>query len=250
LVEHATENRSVGGSIPSPGTIYEYQAQMNTPIIKTPVTNTPILHGYFRSSASWRVRLALHLKHIIYEDRFVHLRNGDQLSEAHRALHPQSFVPVLEIDALRLIQSLAICDYLDETRPQSPLLIGDAAMRARIRAFAQVIACDTHPVQNLKILKRAIALSGDQATGAAWARSTIEDGFAACEALLATNAGLCCFGDTPTLADIILVPQMANARRFSVDLARYPRLVAIDAHCATLPAFMAAAPEAQGDYEA
>lgn len=208
----------------------------------------PILHGYFRSTASWRVRLALHLKGIAFETRAHDLRTGAQRDPAFVALNPQGMVPALEIDGLILTQSLAICDYLDETRPDPPLLPGDAAHRARIRAFAHVIACDTHPVQNLKILQRVMTMTGQKDDGPAWARATIEEGLAACVALLPDAPTRFAFGDAPSLADILVVPQLANARRFGVDLAAFPALTRIEAEAAGHPAFIAAAPEAQPDY--
>ncbi len=208
----------------------------------------PILHGFFRSTASWRVRLALHLKGIAFETRAHDLRTGAQRDPAFVALNPQGLVPALEIDGLILTQSLAICGYLDETRPDPPLLPGDAAHRARIRAFAQVIACDTHPVQNLKILQRVMAMTGRKDDGPAWARATIEEGLAACVALLPDAPTRFAFGDAPSLADILLVPQLANARRFGVDLAAFPALTRIESDAATHPAFIAAAPEAQPDF--
>lgn len=211
----------------------------------------PVLHGYFRSSASWRVRIALNLKGVEYESRSVHLRAGDQRSEAFLAFNPQGLVPVLEMDGHVLTQSLAICDYLDATRPKPLLTPGDAAMQARIRAFAQAIACDIHPVQNLKILKRVVALTGRKEDGPAWARQVIEDGFDALLTLLpGAGGGRFCFGDGPTLADICLVPQLANARRFGVDLGPYGALLRIEEECARLPAFAAAHPDRQPDFEA
>lgn len=210
----------------------------------------PVLHGYFRSSASWRVRIALNLKGVDYESRPVHLRAGDQRGEDFLALNPQGLVPVLEIDGHVLTQSLAICDYLDATRPEPLLTPGDAAAQARIRAFAQAIACDIHPVQNLRILKRIAALTGRKEDGPAWARRTIEDGFDALLALLPGDGGGFCFGDRPTLADICLVPQLANARRFGVDLGPYGALERIEEECARLPAFAAAHPDRQPDFEA
>jgi maleylpyruvate isomerase len=205
------------------------------------------LHGYFRSTASYRVRIALNLKGLAYEQAFVQLREGEQRAPAFLARNPQGLVPALELDdGAVLTQSLAICEYLDDVHPEPPLLPRDAAQRARVRAVAQVIACDTHPVQNLKVLDRlrALGLAEEQVT--AWARATIEEGLDACDRLIAGAGGRYCFGDEVTLADICLVPQLFNARRFGVDL-RWPWLVQVEAACLALPAFAQAVPERQPD---
>ncbi|PCG15387.1 MULTISPECIES: maleylacetoacetate isomerase [Sphingomonas] len=205
------------------------------------------LHGYFRSTASYRVRIALNLKGLAYEQAFVQLREGEQRAPAFLARNPQGLVPALELDdGAVLTQSLAICEYLDDVHPEPPLLPRDAAQRARVRAVAQVIACDTHPVQNLKVLDRlrALCLAEEQVT--AWARTTIGEGLDACDRLIAGAGGRYCFGDEVTLADICLVPQLFNARRFGVDL-RWPRLVQVEAACLALPAFAQAVPERQPD---
>ncbi len=206
------------------------------------------LHGYFRSGASYRVRIALNLKGIAYGDVFHHLRKGEQNAPAYLAVNPQGLLPALEIGGETLTQSLAICEYLDERFPQPPLLPADGVLRAKTRAFAQAIACDIHPVQNLKVLARlrALGLGEDQVTQ--WARTTIEEGLEACNALLAGRTGTFCFGETPSLADLCLVPQLVNARRFGVDL-RWPRLLEIEAHCLALEAFDRARPEHQPDAE-
>lgn len=208
------------------------------------------LHGYFRSTAAWRVRIALNLKGVAAQHGFHHLRHGGQRAPEYLALNPQGLVPALETgEGAVLTQSLAICEWLDETHPEPPLLPGDAMARARIRAVALAIACDIHPVQNLKVLARlrAVPLPEEDVTG--WARWVIADGLAACQALLASAAGPFCFGAVPTLADICLVPQLYNARRFGVDLMPLPRLLAAEAACAVLPAFAAAVPDRQGDAE-
>lgn len=209
-----------------------------------------VLHGYFRSTASWRVRIALGLKGLAYDDVSHHLRRGEQRAPDYLALNPQGLVPALQLDdGAILTQSLAICGYLDSLAPDPLLMPADPLLRARINAFAQVIACDTHPLQNLKVLDRlrSLGLAEDAVTG--WARDVIDEGLAACDALLddARDASFC-FGDHPTLADICLVPQLGNARRFGVDL-RWPRLLAIEARCNALPAFASAAPERQPDAE-
>lgn len=210
------------------------------------------LHGYYRSTATWRVRIALGLKGLTAEQVPVHLRRGEQRSEAFLRLNPQGLVPALELDdgAGVLTQSLAICEYLDETHPDPPLLPSDPLRRAQVRAFAMAIACDIHPVQNLKVLNRLRALGVSEEQTNAWARTVIAEGLAACQALLqGESPGPFCFGDQPGLADLCLVPQLFNARRFGVDLAPLPRLLAAEAACLTLPAFAAAAPERQPDFE-
>lgn len=208
------------------------------------------LHGYFRSSAAWRVRIALDLKGITAEHAFHPLRHGGQRAPAYLHLNPQGLVPAFETDeGAVLAQSLAVCEWLDETHPEPPLLPGTALERAHIRAFALAIACDIHPVQNLRVLARlrAMALPETDVTG--WARWVIGDGLAACEALLADTAGPFCFGPAPTLADLCLVPQLCNARRFGADLGGLPRLLAAEAACTALPAFLQAAPDRQPDAE-
>ncbi len=208
------------------------------------------LHGYFRSSAAWRVRIALNLKGIAVEHAFHHLRHGGQRAPDYLRLNPQGLVPSLETDDGRVLtQSLAICEWLEETHPQPPLLPEDAPTRASVRAFALSIACDIHPVQNLRVLARlrSLGLPEDAVTG--WAREVIADGLVACQAALVPDDGPFCFGAAPTLADLCLVPQLFNARRFSVDLDGLPRLLAAEAACATLPAFGRAVPDQQDDRE-
>lgn len=207
------------------------------------------LHGYFRSSAAWRVRIALGLKGLQAEHAFIHLRKGEQKSAAYLALNPQGLLPAFETDdGDVLTQSLAIIEYLDEVYPEVCLLPGDALNRARIRAAALVVATDIHPVQNLKILKRVRALGQDDAGVNEWARATIDEGLDALNVLLANQDGPFAFGATPTLADICLVPQLANARRFGVDV-RWQRLLDIEAACQALSAFAKAAADQQPDAE-
>jgi maleylpyruvate isomerase len=208
------------------------------------------LHGYFRSSASYRVRIALNLKGLLAEHLPHHLRKGEQCAPAYLALNPQGFVPTLEDDTgTVLTQSLAIIEWLEETHPEPPLLPQEPLKRAKVRAFAMALACDTHPVQNLKVLGRLreMGLPEEQVTGwAAWAN---REGLSACETLIAHEPGPFCFGVAPTIADLCLVPQLANARRFGVDVAAFPRLLQAEAAAKALPAFADAAPERQSDAE-
>jgi maleylpyruvate isomerase len=208
------------------------------------------LHGYFRSSASYRVRIALNLKGLSAEHLTHHLRKGEQRAPSYLAINPQGLVPTLEDDGGTILtQSLAIIEWLDEIHPEPPLLPKDPLRRAHVRAFAQALACDTHPIQNLKVLSRLreLGVSEEQVTGwAAWAN---REGVSACEKLIAGEAGPFCFGAAPTLADLCLVPQLANARRFGVDLAAYPRLLRAEEAAKNLKAFADAAPERQPDAE-
>ena len=207
------------------------------------------LHGYFRSSAAWRVRIALGLKGLKAEDVFHHLRKGEQTEPAYLALNPQGLLPAFETDDGQVLtQSLAIIEYLDEVYPEPSLLPGDALNRAKIRAAALVVAADIHPIQNLKILNRVRALGQDDEGVQLWARTTIDEGLAALNSLLEAQSGPFALGDQPTLADICLIPQLGNARRFGVDL-RWPRLLQIETACLALPAFQDAAPDQQADAE-
>ena len=209
-----------------------------------------ILHGYFRSAASWRVRIAINLKHVAVQQEYRHLRRGEQRAAAFLAINPQGFVPVLQLDdGTALTQSLAIIEWLDETYPEPKLLPGDATGRARVRAFALALAADTHPLQNLKVLNALRAGGMAEAEVAHWAAETNRAGLEACEALLTAQPGPFCFGERPGLADLCLVPQLGNARRFGVDLSAFPLLVAREAACTALPAFAEAAPDRQPDAE-
>ena len=207
------------------------------------------LHGYFRSSASYRVRIALNLKGLGAEHLSYHLRKGEQRDPAYLAINPQGLVPTLQDRDAVIIQSLAIIEWLEETQPTPPLLPKDPLRRAHVRAFALVLACDTHPVQNLKVLARLrqLGIPEEQVTGwAAWAN---REGLSACETLIANEPGPFCFGEAPGMADLCLVPQLANARRFGVDLAGFPRLLQAEAAAKNIKAFADAAPERQADAE-
>ncbi len=210
------------------------------------------LYSYFRSSASFRLRIALALKKLDYEFESVHLRRGEHRTPRFLALNPQGFVPVLVDGDATLTQSMAIIEYLDERYPEPPLLPAGAAARARVRAMAQVVACDIHPINNLRVLRRLEReLGQDEAARAVWARRWIGDGFEALEKMLAgrPETGRFCHGDAPTLADVCLVPQVFGARRFETDLAPYPEVVRIHGECMALPAFADQAPGKQPDAE-
>lgn len=209
------------------------------------------LHGYFRSSASWRVRVALNLKGLAVTHVPHHLRRGEQRAPDYLALNPQGLVPALELDdGTVLTQSLAIIEWLEEAYPIPALLPPvDLVQRARVRAFALVLAADTHPLQNLKVLNELRRLGLREEAVSAWAAQVNATGLEACEALLGEEPGPFCFGAAPTLADVCLVPQLGNARRFGVDVARFPRLLAREAACVALPAFADAAPSRQPDAE-
>jgi len=203
------------------------------------------LYDYFRSSAAYRVRIALNLKGLTPERAFVHLKRGAQREEAYLALNPQGLVPALVLDGggPAMTQSIAILEYLEETHPSPPLLPRDARERARVRGIALAIACDIHPLNNLRVLNYLKGPMGKEQTAAdTWYRHWVETGLAACEALLPASKGKFCFGDQPTLADCCLVPQVYNARRLKCDLSKLPRLVAIDEACRALPAFANATP--------
>lgn len=210
------------------------------------------LHGYFRSSAAWRVRIALNLKGVPYAQAFRHLRKGEQSTPDFRALNPQGLVPALEVSGRGVLtQSLAIIEWIEESFTGPSLLPADAWDRARVRALAGIIACDVHPIQNLRVLqyvKREFAQ--EQPAVDAFARHWIALGLEAFEARLGEAAtGAFCHGDAPGMADAVLVPQLFNARRFGLDLSPYPRALRIETTCAALPAFAEAAPDRQPDAE-
>jgi maleylacetoacetate isomerase len=203
------------------------------------------LHDYWRSSASYRVRIALALKGIDYERVPVDLAGGAQAHADYKALNPQGFVPMLEAGGLRIVQSLAICDWLEAAHPEPRLLPADPAARAHVLAMAALIACDIHPLNNLRVLKHLVGpLGASEEAKNQWIARWISDGFAALEAMAAPGAGRFLHGDAPTLADVFLVPQMYNARRFEVPLDDYPTLLRADAEATALPAFAAAHPDA------
>ncbi len=208
-----------------------------------------ILYGYWRSSAAYRVRIGLALKGVAWRSVPVDLGGGTQSGAEFLAVNPQGLVPALDDGGTVLAQSLAILEYLEETHPQPPLLPAAAAERAHVRRLAAMVACDVHPLGNQRVLRylRTRLGAGDEAV-TAWVHHWIGEGFRSLEAMLAARSGRFCHGDTPTLADVCLVPQMYNARRFGLDLAPYPTLVRLDAACVALADFAAAAPERQADY--
>jgi len=209
------------------------------------------LYSYFRSSAAYRVRIALNLKGIAYEQVPVNLLKGEDQGEDYRKLNPQGLVPALiTADGQVLIQSLAICEYLEEHYPDPPLLPAAAPGRARVRALADLIACDIHPLNNLRVLKYLTGTLGvDKEQKIAWYQHWVVEGFTALEALLADSpdTGRFCHGDQPTLADVCLVPQVANAQRLACELSPYPTIQRISAACDALPAFAQAHPSQQPD---
>ena len=203
-----------------------------------------ILHEFALSSASYRVRIALNLKGLAYEQRSYRLRAGEQRSAAYLAINPAGLVPTLEVDGLRLTQSLAIIDYLEAKWPEPALLPRAPAARARVLAMAHIISSDIHPINNLRVLQYLEdRLGADEASRAQWTATWIHAGFVALEAMLAEQSEHAyAAGETPGLVDLCIVPQVFNARRYRVDLAAYPRLVTVADHAAAHPAFVKAAP--------
>ena len=209
------------------------------------------LYNYFRSSASFRVRIALQIKGLPYEYVPVHLVKGEHKRPEFTALSPEGLVPLLETDGgLRLTQSMAIIEYLDETHPQPALLPGDALARARVRALSQIVACEIHPLNNLRVLKYVVhGLQADDAAKTAWYQHWVALGLQAYEARLAEAPSTFSHGDSPSMADCFLVPQIFNAQRFDCDLSPYPRTLAVFDACMKLPAFQQAMPAACPDAE-
>lgn len=212
------------------------------------------LFGYFRSSAAYRVRIALNLKGLDYEQAFIHLtkNGGEQFAPEYRALNPQALVPMFQEDGATLTQSLAIVEFLDETYPEPPFLPKSIAARARVRSLALMVACEIHPLNNLRVLRYLVNdLKLSEAQKNQWYSHWVLTGLEALEARLVTDkaTGEFCHGDTPGLADICLVPQLANARRFNIALDAFPTLTRIEKNCQSLKAFQDAAPSAQPDAE-
>ena len=209
------------------------------------------LYTAFRSSAAFRVRIALNLKGLAYDPAFVHLGRGEHRKPEYAAVNPQALVPTFEADGVRLVQSLAIIEYLEETQPTPPLLPRDGAGRARVRSLSLLVACEIHPLNNLRVLqhlKRALGQNDEQVN--AWYRHWIADGFQKLEAELALAAtSRYCHGDAPTMADCCLVPQVFNAQRYQCDTAPYPTVMRVFAECMKLGAFDRAQPSKQPDAE-
>lgn len=208
------------------------------------------LYNYFRSGTSHRIRIAMNYKGLDYEYVTVNLAQDEQLGGAFKALNPQGLVPVLQADDLKLYQSPAILEWLEEVYPKHPLLPKDATGRVQVRALSAMIGCDIHPINNRRILqylRNELDVKEDEVL--TWCQRWMDEGFTALETILAadTNRGNFCYGDSPTFADCYLIPQVYSARRFKVDLTPYPNIVAIDEHCHTLPAFIDAEPAKQPD---
>ncbi len=207
------------------------------------------LYSYFRSSAAYRVRIALNLKQIEHELEFVNLLTAEEQQAPYAELNPQKLVPVLKHDGQVFYQSMAILEYLEETFPEPALLPADSAARAEVRALANVIACDIHPLNNLRVLKYLVSeLDTAEADKLSWYRHWVALGFDAIEKRFgASSNGRFCLGDIPGMADVVLIPQVYNARRFELDMAPYPLIESIDKHCLQIEAFSRAAPENQPD---
>jgi len=209
-----------------------------------------ILYDYFRSSAAYRVRIALNLKNLQAERRYIHLRKGEQRAPDYLAKNPQGLIPTLIVGDRVLTQSLAIIEYLDERHPLPPLLPTGSEDRAWVRSIALAIACDIHPIDNLRVLHYLKKIGIGEPARDEWYTHWISEGFNAIEPQLAArSSGRFCFGDTPTIADICLVPQVANSQRFKMPLERWPRIRDVNTACLEHPAFDAAQPARQADAE-
>jgi maleylacetoacetate isomerase/maleylpyruvate isomerase len=206
-----------------------------------------VLHSYWRATAPYRVRIGLNLKGLSYDYAPVNLIKAEQSGPDHLARNPQGLVPALETGEVTLTQSLAILEWLDETYPQAPLLPASPNDRAVVRAMAGLVACDIHPLNNMRVQKRLASLGVDEAGRSSWSQGWIIDGFQALETLVLQHGKGFAFGDRPGLADCLLVPQAYSAERYGVDLAPFPAIRAVAEHCATLPAFAEAHPDKQKD---
>ncbi|MCA2405659.1 maleylacetoacetate isomerase [Rhizobium leguminosarum bv. viciae 248] len=205
--------------------------------------NEVVLYDYWRSSASYRVRIALNLLGVDYKTVPINLLDGAHKTPEYLALNPQGLVPTLVIDGKTLTQSLAIIEYLAETRPEYGLLPPDIADRQKVRALAYAVAMDIHPICNLHVVSHLMTMTGKADAREEWMKHFISDGLGKLEAMIGEADGAFSFGDAPTMADLCLVPQVYNARRWGVELTAFKRIVAIDARCADLPAFQAAHPD-------
>jgi maleylacetoacetate isomerase/maleylpyruvate isomerase len=212
---------------------------------------TLVLHSYWRATAPYRVRIALNLKGLAFDYAAVNLLSGDQHAAAYRRLNPQELTPALETDGGQVLtQSLAILEWLEEVYPVPPLLPADPLDRARVRAMAALVACDIHPLNNLRVQQQLTAMNVEAEARLAWTQRWIHDGFRALEPMIAAHTAGFAFGAEPTLADCLLIPQVYSAERYQVDLAAYPAIAAVAARCAATPAFQAAHPEQQPDAHA
>jgi maleylacetoacetate isomerase len=223
-----------------------------SPTAKKQKVDEPILYSYWRSSCSWRVRIAMELKGIKYQYKAVHLvkDGGEQLKDENASVNAMKQVPSLLIDGNTLCQSCAIIEYLEDTRSAPALLPTDAAAKAKVREICQMVGADTQPVQNLRVLRKVMGMVPEEEKTKAkveWGAHWINNGFAALERVLSKSAGKYCVGDELTMADLFIPPQVYNANRFSVDMSQYPTIARIDAELAKLPAFKAAHPSAQPD---
>lgn len=208
------------------------------------------LYSYYRSSAAYRVRIALNYKAVPYEQKHVHLAKGQQFTAEYKSLNPQGLVPTLVDDEKAISQSVAILEYLEEKFPTPALLPKDIYDKAVVRSMLQFIACDIHPLNNLRVLtylKESFKVADDKKMQ--WYHHWLKAGFDALEEMVSRHSGKCCFGDVVTMADIALIPQVYNARRFGFDLAAYPKVLAVNDYCLSLPAFDLARPENQADAE-